>query len=83
MKIETGKDPYHDNIFYFTYDSLEGDSADIDFGDGDSTKVFPPRGQITHQFDKPGKYTVKISQGKKSLASATVTAQPGNSDGDK
>lgn len=82
MKIEATKDSFHDNIFYFTYDELEGDSAEIDFGDGETTKVFPPRGQITHQF-KPGKYTVKISQGKKSLATATVTAKAGNSEVDK
>lgn len=80
MKIEATKDSFHDNIFYFTYDSLDGDSAVIDFGDGTEQPVFPPRGQITHQFDKDGKYTVKINQGKKSLASATVTAKAGHSE---
>lgn len=77
MKIETGKDPYHNNIFYFTYDELDGDNATIDFGDGEATFVFPPRGQITHQYDRDGKYTVKISQGKKTLASTSVNAKAG------
>jgi hypothetical protein len=78
MKIEATKDSFHDNIFYFTYDALEGDSAVIDFGDGESKPIFPPRGQVTHQYDRDGKYTVKVSQGKKSLATATVTAKSGN-----
>lgn len=80
MKIESNKDSFHDNIFYFTYDALEGDSAVIDFGDGTEQPVFPPRGQITHQYDKNGKYTVKISQGKKALASTTVSAKSGHAE---
>lgn len=70
MKLTHGKDSFHDNIFYFRYEGLEGDSALINFGDGQETSIFPPRGQITHQYDKPGSY--KVTVGKESV---TVKAE--------
>lgn len=61
MALTANRDNFHDEIWYFTYDSVSGDSADIDFGDGQTNKIFPPRGQITHQFDKPGVYKVSAN----------------------
>ena len=73
MKFESTKDEFHGNIFYFSYSPLEvEEKAEIDFGDGQAQPVFPPRGQITHQYDKPGSYTVKITDGKKTLGSTKV-----------
>lgn len=76
MVFEATKDSFHDNIWYFTYGPLEvEDKAMIDFGDGQSQPVFPPRGQITHQYVKPGAYTVRLSEGKKVLGTVKVDAR--------
>ncbi len=76
MNFEATKDNFHDNIWYFTYNPLEvKDRAVIDFGDGQSQPVFPPRGQITHQYDKPGSYTVTLRDGKTTLGTVKVNAR--------
>jgi hypothetical protein len=76
LKFEANKDNFHDNIWYFTYNPLDGvDKAKIDFGDGDVVPVWPPRGQVTHQYDRPGRYTVKITDGKRTLGTVAVDAR--------
>lgn len=72
MNLTANKDSFHPDIWYFTYDGLEIDSATIDYGDGESTNVFPPRGQMTHQYNSSGSFTIKILDGKKTLASADI-----------
>lgn len=72
MKLEAGKDHFLPNLWYFTFDPIEVDRAEIDFGDGQSTAVFPPRGQVTHQYDKPGVYKVKVRHDSKTLGSVTI-----------
>lgn len=64
MKLSAHKDQFHDNIWYFVFDGLEADRAEIDFGDDQKTAIFPPRGQITHQYDdgKTG-HTVTVTDG--------------------
>lgn len=74
MIFEATADNFHGNIFYFTYNPLDVEAA-IDFGDGDFQPVFPPRGQVTHQFVKPGSYTVKLIDGKRVLGSVKVDAR--------
>lgn len=76
MNFDATKDSFHDNIWYFTYSPLEvAEKAEIDFGDGQAQPVFPPRGQITHQYVKPGTYTVTLKDGKKTLGTVKVDAR--------
>jgi hypothetical protein len=78
-----GKDPYHDNIWYFGYELPDDSPTTIDFGDGTEVPIFPPRGQVTHQYDKAGKYTAAIKRGGKRGATTTVNARPGHSEDHK
>lgn len=70
--IKVSTDHVNPNMRYLRYE-MPGDGVGVmDFGDGDTTPVFPPRGQVTHTY-ADGTYTATVKRGDTDYGSAYVS----------
>ena len=72
--ITAAHDNLYDNVVIISYSGFTDTSGSITFGDGTSATIFPPAGQVTHQYTATGSFTATgLDSGSNSLGTVGVT----------